>query len=86
MATPTFHGGKPAEDCPDGPRYKGPRKQLGVPVVRWIGERIEDQLNRARRMAKAFDYIQVPLAVVATDLTGVSVEVEGLPGRARLLP
>lgn len=26
---------------------------------------------------KAFDYMQVPMAIVATDLTGVSVEVEG---------
>lgn len=36
-------------------------------------------------MAKAFDYIQVPLAVVATDLTGVSVEVEGAYFRAARL-
>lgn len=28
-------------------------------------------------MAKAFDYIQVPLSVVATDLTGASIEAEG---------
>ena len=35
---------------------------------------------------KAFDYMQVPLAIVATDLTGVSVEVEGAYFRlARLL-
>lgn len=39
--------GKPAEDCPDGPRYKALGNSWAVPVVRWIGERIEDQLNRA---------------------------------------
>ena len=31
---------KPAEDCPDGPRYKALGNSWAVPVVRWIGERI----------------------------------------------
>lgn len=32
--------GKPAEECPDGPRYKAIGNSFAVPVVRWIGERI----------------------------------------------
>ena len=33
--------GKPASDCPDGPRYKALGNSMAVPVMRWIGERIE---------------------------------------------
>ena len=32
--------GKPAEECPDGPRYKAIGNSMAVPVMRWIGERI----------------------------------------------
>lgn len=32
--------GKPATDCPDGPRYKAIGNSMAVPVMRWIGERI----------------------------------------------
>ena len=32
---------KPAESCPDGPRYKAMGNSMAVPVMRWIGERIE---------------------------------------------
>ena len=32
---------KPAENCPDGPRYKALGNSFAVPVVRWIGERIQ---------------------------------------------
>jgi DNA (cytosine-5)-methyltransferase 1 len=31
---------KPADQCPDGPRYKALGNSWAVPVVRWIGERI----------------------------------------------
>jgi len=31
---------KSAEDCPDGPRYKAMGNSMAVPVMRWIGERI----------------------------------------------
>jgi len=31
---------KPAESCPDGPRYKSMGNSMAVPVMRWIGERI----------------------------------------------
>lgn len=32
--------GKPAEECPDGPRYKACGNSMAVPVMRWIGQRI----------------------------------------------
>lgn len=35
---------KPASECPDGPRYKALGNSWAVPVVRWIGKRIQDQL------------------------------------------
>lgn len=33
--------GKPAEACPDGPRYRALGNSFAVPVVRWLGERIQ---------------------------------------------
>lgn len=33
--------GKTAEECPDGPRYKACGNSMAVPVMRWIGERIQ---------------------------------------------
>jgi len=38
--------GKPAADCPDGPRYKAIGNSKAVPVVRWIGRRIKQQLDQ----------------------------------------
>jgi DNA (cytosine-5)-methyltransferase 1 len=32
--------GKPADQCPDGPRYKACGNSMAVPVMRWVGERI----------------------------------------------
>jgi DNA (cytosine-5)-methyltransferase 1 len=32
---------KPAEDCPDGPRYKAIGNSMAVPVMAWIGKRIQ---------------------------------------------
>jgi DNA (cytosine-5)-methyltransferase 1 len=32
---------KTAENCPDGPRYKAMGNSMAVPVMKWIGERIE---------------------------------------------
>jgi DNA (cytosine-5)-methyltransferase 1 len=32
---------KPTSECPDGPRYKALGNSMAVPVMRWIGERIE---------------------------------------------
>lgn len=37
---------KPAEDCPDGPRYKALGNSWAVPNVRWIGERISKELAK----------------------------------------
>jgi DNA (cytosine-5)-methyltransferase 1 len=34
--------GKLAENCPDGPRYKSLGNSMAVPVMRWIGERINE--------------------------------------------
>lgn len=32
---------KTADQCPDGPRYKALGNSMAVPVMRWIGERID---------------------------------------------
>ncbi len=32
---------KSPDDCPDGPRYKAMGNSMAVPVMRWIGERIQ---------------------------------------------
>jgi len=37
--------GKPAKECPDGPRYKAIGNSKAVTVVRWIGQRILKQLK-----------------------------------------
>jgi DNA (cytosine-5)-methyltransferase 1 len=37
--------GKSAADCPDGPRYKALGNSMAVPVIRWIGERIQMMEN-----------------------------------------
>ena len=39
--------GKPAADCPDSPRYKAIGNSMAVPVMRWIGECIE-QVNQIK--------------------------------------
>uniref|UniRef100_UPI0030DA74BA DNA cytosine methyltransferase n=1 Tax=Pseudomonas sp. JAI120 TaxID=2723063 RepID=UPI0030DA74BA len=36
--------GKPASECPDGPRYKAIGNSKAVTVVRWIGRRLLQQL------------------------------------------
>ena len=36
--------GKPANQCPDGPRYKALGNSWAVPVARWIGRRINTQI------------------------------------------
>lgn len=43
---------KSSQNCPDGPRYKALGNSMAVPVMRWIGERIEAVeriMNHARR-------------------------------------
>lgn len=34
--------GKPADECPDTPRYKAIGNSMAVPVMRWIGKRIQE--------------------------------------------
>ena len=34
--------GKQAEECPDGPRYKAIGNSMAVPVMRWIGGRVQE--------------------------------------------
>ncbi len=36
--------GKPEDECPDGPRYKAIGNSKAVPVVRWIGRRIQQEI------------------------------------------
>jgi DNA (cytosine-5)-methyltransferase 1 len=33
---------KPPHQCPDGPRYKALGNSMAVPVLKWIGERINE--------------------------------------------
>jgi len=33
--------GKPASECPDGPRYRAMGNSMAVPVMRWIGTRLD---------------------------------------------
>ncbi|HEY9144512.1 MAG TPA: DNA cytosine methyltransferase [Arenimonas sp.] len=40
--------GKPAELCPDGPRYKALGNSWAVPCARWIGQRIDQALQQGR--------------------------------------
>ncbi|MGI9735389.1 DNA cytosine methyltransferase, partial [Pseudomonas aeruginosa] len=38
--------GKPATECPDGPRYKAIGNSKAAPVVRWIGRRLKAHLEK----------------------------------------
>ncbi|EHM55434.1 hypothetical protein HMPREF9080_00740 [Cardiobacterium valvarum F0432] len=37
--------GKPVDYCPDGPRYKAIGNAMAVPVMRWIGRRMQQYLE-----------------------------------------
>jgi len=39
--------GKPADECPDGPRYKALGNSWAVPCVAWIGRRIQASIEAA---------------------------------------
>jgi DNA (cytosine-5)-methyltransferase 1 len=48
--------GKPAEECPDGPRYKALGNSMAVPVMRWIGRRllmVEEILSESQSTARS---------------------------------
>ena len=40
--------GKPADECPDGPRYQACGNSMAVPCMRWIGEQIQ-QVERGNK-------------------------------------
>lgn len=44
--------GKPAEKCPDAPRYKAIGNSWPVPVIRWIGRRITKELEECQKRSK----------------------------------
>ena len=41
-------GGKSKEQCPEGPRYKAIGNSWAVPVVRWLGERMDDEFSKGK--------------------------------------
>jgi len=43
--------GKPADQCPDGPRYKALGNSWAVPNVRWLGRRISDAISASEARA-----------------------------------
>jgi DNA (cytosine-5)-methyltransferase 1 len=43
---------KPADQCPDGPRYKALGNSMAVPVMRWIGERIQAVEDMMKELKK----------------------------------
>jgi DNA (cytosine-5)-methyltransferase 1 len=45
--------GKPADQCPDGPRYKSLGNSMAVPVMRWIGRRIAAVTDTSKSHAKS---------------------------------
>ena len=44
--TKISYRGKPKEKCPDSPRYKAIGNSWAVPCVRWIGKRIQSELEK----------------------------------------
>lgn len=51
--TKISYRGKSEDECPDSPRYKAIGNSWAVPVVRWLGERIQEELNNADTKEKA---------------------------------
>jgi DNA (cytosine-5)-methyltransferase 1 len=50
---------KPASECPDGPRYKALGNSWAVPVVRWIGSRIQKHtLHLAQPVRQTFEFLK----------------------------
>ena len=39
--TKVAYRGRPADKCPDTPRFKACGNSMAVPVIQWLGERIE---------------------------------------------
>ena len=47
--TKISYRGKDESECPDSPRYKAIGNSWAVPVVRWLGERIQKELDNAKK-------------------------------------
>lgn len=47
--TKISYRGKSEDECPDSPRYKAIGNSWAVPVVRWLGERIQEELDNAEK-------------------------------------
>ena len=47
--TKISYRGKDESECPDSPRYKAIGNSWAVPVVRWLGERIQEELDNAEK-------------------------------------
>jgi DNA (cytosine-5)-methyltransferase 1 len=43
---------KPVDECPDGPRYKALGNSWAVPNVRWIGQRIQNEIEKSKKQNK----------------------------------
>ena len=43
--TKISYRGKSEDECPDSPRYKAIGNSWAVPVIRWIGERIQNEIS-----------------------------------------
>ena len=57
--------GKPAEQCPDGPRYKALGNSMAVPCMAWIGSRIAAQEAGVQGVPGTTEYLQSGDEVVA---------------------
>lgn len=62
--------GKPAEECPDAPRYKACGNSMAVPCMRWIGQRISKTVGYS-----AFCPIEIDRRPSETKVGAVLVEV-----------
>lgn len=43
---------KSAEDCPDSPRYKALGNSVAVPVLHWIGHRLDQYLTEVKEIKR----------------------------------
>lgn len=71
--------GKPAEDCPDAPRYKAIGNSMAVPVMAWIGERIANQI-----MVVAENIPAPALPIPVTKKTRSPAKKKRSPARAQI--
>jgi DNA (cytosine-5)-methyltransferase 1 len=63
--------GKTASECPDGPRYKAMGNSMAVPVMRWIGTRLDALVRESLVAAVAGDAVSPVMS--AALLSGVSL-------------